>query len=207
MSHTKLRSLHTPQTLYHIIIQHLQEILEPSTQNNHFFHFTIFAGLLPLQWQPTDEITNPSVYHKAPHQWTIKFSPWLTKQGHNLWQLRNRQAHDDQDEQVSDLLLNQKIAKLYRLQDDLSHYDRNIFQQPIEEKYCLTTKQKTEWIEQTTQTVYKCIAEHHQKMTQGQTDIRNFFNSRREAVKKKLKVWVLYSRREYRDKTIKRSFK
>ena len=83
--------------------------------------------------------------------------------------------HEDQEEPVSDLLLNQKIEKLYRLQDDLSHYDRNIFQQPIEEKYRLTNKQKTEWIEQTTQTVYKCIAEHHQNMTQGQTDIRKYF--------------------------------
>ena len=107
-------------------------------------------------------------------------SKWLTQQGYNLWQLRNSQVHDNQDEQVSDTLLNQKIEKLYGLQGELSHFDKALFQQPIENEYKLTNKQKQEWIDQTTQTVYKCIEEHQKNMKQGQSDIRKYFHKSRE---------------------------
>ena len=179
-SHEKLCSLHTPQELQHIIIQHLKELLKPTPPHTHFRHFTIFAVLLPLHWQPSDATQNLPTSFRGPNQWSLSISKWFTQQGNNLWKLRNKQVHDDQEETVADHLLNQKIEKLYRLQDELSHYDKNIFQQPIEEKYRLTNKQKIEWIDQTTQTVYKCIADHHKNMTHGQRDIRQYFTQKKE---------------------------
>ena len=178
MSKEKLNSLHTPPQLYDRIMLHLIELLDPASSSNHFRHFTIFAGLLPSLWQP--DTFNTTSAHRAPHQWTMTVSKWLTQQGYNLWQLRNSQVHDNQDEQVSDTLLNQKIEKLYGLQGELSHFDKALFQQPIENEYKLTNKQKQEWIEQTTQTVYKCIEEHQKNMKQGQSDIRKYFHKSRE---------------------------
>jgi len=63
---------------------------------------------------------------------------------------------------------------LYQLQDEVSHYDRKLLQQPIKERYQLSKKQKIEWIEQTTKTLYHCMVEHHKNMTSGQKDIRQF---------------------------------
>ena len=94
--------------------------------------------------------------------------------------LRNSQVNKDKEEvTTTDLLLNQKIDKLYQLQDEVSHYDRKLLQQPIEERYKLPKKQKIEWIEQTTKTIYQCMADHHKNMTTGQQDIRQFYKTKK----------------------------
>ena len=98
-----------------------------------------------------------------------------------MWQLRNTQAHEDNTEpSTTDVLLNQKIDKLYQLQDEISHYDKNIFHKPIEERYKLNRKQKIDWIDQTTKTLYKCMADHHKNMTSGQKDIRQYFQKQKD---------------------------
>ena len=87
------------------------------------------------------------------------------------------------EDTTTDKMLNQKIEKLYRLQDEISHYDRNLFQIPIEDRYNLSKKQKLEWIDQTTQMVYKSLADHHKHMTQGQTDIRDYFTNTKDDIR------------------------
>ena len=61
------------------------------------------------------------------------------------------------------------------LKHELSAYDKDIFHIPKEERYNMTEHQKQHWIETTTITVYKCIAEQQKKMANGQQDIRKFF--------------------------------
>ena len=72
--------------------------------------------------------------------------------------------------------MNQKIEQLYKLQEELPLRDRAIFETPIEERMEMTDKLKTTWIAETTATVQVSIAEQKQKMSTGQTDIRQFFH-------------------------------
>ena len=57
---------------------------------------------------------------------------------------------------------------------ELSAYDKDIFHIPKEVRYKMTEQQKQHWVDTTTTTVYKCIAEQQQKMSHGQQDIRKF---------------------------------
>ena len=79
-----------------------------------------------------------------------------------------------------ELQLNQKIHHLYNLQDSMSHHDRDIFQCPLDDRLSLSEKQKTRWIEQTTRTAQKSIAEYREKMNTGQTDIRQFLQTKEQ---------------------------
>jgi len=72
-------------------------------------------------------------------------------------------------------LLNQKIQKMYSMQQEINAQDRDIFHLPIEERLQHTKYQKVRWIEQTSATISKCIEDHHQKVTSGQRDICSFF--------------------------------
>ena len=62
-----------------------------------------------------------------------------------------------------------KIEQLYKLQPDLTKHDRKLFDTPIEERYKLSEKIKIQWIEETTKTIQKSIAEQQQKMSTGQS--------------------------------------
>jgi len=78
-----------------------------------------------------------------------------------------------------DYILNHKIDTLYALKNDISHHDRDILQQPVEEIYNLTEKQKSTWIEHTSTTLKKCKEEYTEKIQTGQKDIRTFFKPRK----------------------------
>ena len=69
------------------------------------------------------------------------------------------------------VFLNQKIQNLYSLQTEINTHDRDIFNRPIEDIYQYTDKQKHNWIDQTSRTVYQSIADQQQKLTTGQRDI------------------------------------
>ena len=100
----------TVWVFYSLVEFRNSKIKKPDTS---FHQYTIFAGLLPLEWarkndnQPTMKNTNQQ------RKWALRLSKWLIQQGYNLWQLRNTQAHADTDEPTTtDIILNQKIEKL-----------------------------------------------------------------------------------------------
>ena len=81
-------------------------------------------------------------------------------------------------------MLNKKIHQLYRLQEEISFQDRDIFYQPIENRLQMNEKQKMTWIEQTTKTMKVSMEEHRKKMEDGQKDIRQFFQKQKTKTKK-----------------------
>ena len=177
---TQLTKLKTTTTVHQQILQYLNNLFKDQHTDSTLHPFMIFAGLLPNIWNNNNN-NDPSRKTHNNQRWETQISKWFVQQGHNLWHLRNDQVHDDNDEpNTTDLFLNQKIDKIYKLQEAISHYDKKLFQHPIEERYKLPTKQKMEWIEQTTKTIYQCIADHHKNMMTGQQDIRQFFNKQKK---------------------------
>ena len=89
---------------------------------------------------------------------------------------RNKQIHG-KDEVTSNIhtYLNQRIQQLYQLKNEIGYHDRDMFNQPIEDRYALSEKQKMTWIENTTKTMKVSMEEHNIKQTTGQKDIRQFF--------------------------------
>ena len=129
----QLRELKSTTKVQQQIIQDLTTLLTDQTTDSPFHQYTVFAGLLPLRWAQ-HQVTGSPMLTISQHQWAMKRSKWLVQQGYDLWNLRNSQVHADNDElTTTDLLLNQKIDKLYQLQDEVSHYDKKLLQQPIEE--------------------------------------------------------------------------
>ena len=175
-----LNKLHTSTTFMEKAIPYFHEMINNSTDFDQFKQFTIFAGLLPIAWKieatNNDDTEAPDVLTQQ--QWATKFSAWLTQQGHEVWILRNNQVHN-KEEQTTTIhrTLNQKIRRLYTLQDSIGYNDRDIFATPLEDRLGLTEKQKMAWISQTTNTLKVCMAEYQDKMTTGQKDIRQFLIS------------------------------
>ena len=108
--------------------------------------------------------------------WATQLSSWLTQQGYDLWMARNKQIHG-KDEVTSNIhtYLNQRIQQLYQLKNEIGYHDRDMFNQPIEDRYALSEKQKMTWIENTTKTMKVSMEEHNIKQTTGQKDICQFF--------------------------------
>ena len=74
-----------------------------------------------------------------------------------------------------DQILNQQIQQLYTLQHDVNHRDRNIFNHSLSDLTQKSIAYKTQWIENTRQTVYQCVEDHNEKQKSGQKDIRQHF--------------------------------
>jgi len=167
-----LSTKNTSTEMQHLIYQHIHNLLTNPTQYSHFHHFKIFSGLLPRSWfrPPHKQNNDRTTQNKM-----MKLSKWFVNQGHELWLLRNQQVQATSDTTPNQKRLNQKIAHLYKLQEELPIHDRVLFDTPLEERLELTEKQKITWIDETTATVRVSIAEHKQKMSTGQTDIRQFF--------------------------------
>ena len=177
---TQLQHLNTPPTLQLAIIEEFNNLLNPAIQHATFQPYTLFAGLLPTHWTHQAQQThNDPTIRSTSKYWNTQFSKWITIQGHAVWLLRNQQVHEhDKDKSTMDLHLNQKIRQLYQLQENMSHHDRDIFHRPIEDTIALSEKQKLRWIEQTTRTAQKSIADYREKMNSGQTDIRKYFQTK-----------------------------
>jgi len=108
--------------------------------------------------------------------WATKFRHWLIQQGFELWTQRNTLIHENSSQpSTNHSILNQKISHLYSLQSEVLHHDKDIFDVPINDRYDLTEKQKKIWIEQTTTTVTKSIAEQQVRNHTRQKDICQFF--------------------------------
>ena len=169
-----LQTLQLHSSLQNIIFNHTKILLEDPRNNQRFYQYSLLAGLLPLEWRT---IPSPTMKATQQIQWATKLSKWYMEQGYELWKQCNTTIHEETNESNIHTILNQKIEHLYSLQTELNHKDHDIFHIPIEERYKLHEKQKRIWIETTTHTVNKCIYEHQEKMSTGQTDIRTFLNT------------------------------
>ena len=173
----------------------------PHSQYTEFHHCLHWAGLLPLSWKNaigTQELKS-SNHNITPKQWARKLSNWFVTNGLKAWHHRNSQVITPSQTTTTHIVLNSQITRLYQLQDELPHYDRDLFSIPLEERLEYSEKQKMAWISTTTQTVYKSIEEHQKKMKIGQQDLRQYFLYRK--MNKNEAVWVFFSRRGIRDKT------
>ena len=130
----------------------------------------------------SDFATDPNT-HKNMHQqttWSRQVSTCFLHRGHELWMASNKEVYSNKNNNSTmDYILNQKIDQLFSQENNINYHDRDIFHEPVEEKYNLTEKQKITWIEQTTTTLKKCKEDHQTKMRTGQKDIRQFFESRK----------------------------
>jgi len=174
----KLKQLHTTDELYHRVVNYFTTITTDSANYHHYKHFTVFAGLLPQQW--TQKVCNTDNMNAHQHIWSSNWpdqiGKWLLHQGHTLWNLRNKKIHEkDTTTPPLQTYLNQKIRQLYELQNDIGYHDRDMFQQPLEERLQLSEKQKMTWIDQTTKTMKVSMETYQRLQTTGQQDIRNFF--------------------------------
>jgi len=169
--HKQLILINTPIPLQDEISHHLHQILHDNVQYTHFSHFTLFAGLIPRQWSIQHQ-NNTDLQSSL--QWAMKISKWFTTKGYELWTTRNNQLHNEDSPSPLHQQLNHQIDQLYQLQDEVSPTDRDIFNIPQEERYKLPEIQKKMWIEETRHTIQLSIAEQQEKMSTGQTDIRQF---------------------------------
>ena len=180
--HNQLQHLHTPSELLEQIYNQIQHLITDSLNHQHFSHFNMFAGLIPLYWrhQKIDKNLSHDKNIQQQRTWARQVSTWFLHRGHELWLARNKEAHSTEiTTSTMDYILNQKIDQLYSQANNINYHDRDIFHDPVEEKYKLSEKQKTTWIEQTTKTLKKCTEDHQKKMRTGQKDIRQFFDSRK----------------------------
>ena len=105
----------------------------------------------------------------------------MTQQGYNAWLVRNTQIHQDEESpNTINSYLNNKIRQLYQLQQEVGYHDRDMFSTPLEERLKLPEKQKMAWVSNTTKTMKVSMAEYHDKQTQGQKDIRQFFTNQKQ---------------------------
>ena len=120
----QLTKLKTPTSLTEVICNTFNQLLHDQARYYHFYHFTLFVGLIPSAW---------SVQHKnsastsSTKQWALKISKWLIMQGHELWLTRNQQFNDNDTQSTHHQQLNQQIDQLYQLQEKFSITDRNLF--------------------------------------------------------------------------------
>jgi len=170
----QLQTLNTSSEDQEDIQQNIYNILNDNQQHQHFHHFKMFGGLLPIRWGRTTNNTNGSSKYTL---WQVKMSRWFTQQGHELWLQRNQQNKPQEDNTPLQQRLHQQIQKLYALQDEVPYLDKTLFDTPIEERLQMTDKRQQIWIDETTKTVQKSMAEHTEKMSNGQTDIRQFTQS------------------------------
>ena len=127
----KLQQLKISQELQQHIHHNFTERLENTDQFCTLSDFTIFAGLLPLQWKIQDQQTHASQHTKVNNRWFKQFGIWLTQQSHELWLQRNNTVHKNNTKNTTtDNILNQRIQFLYQLQDQVGHHDRAIFDIP-----------------------------------------------------------------------------
>ena len=172
----QLQKSNTPPKLQQTVITYVTERLKTESTHQHFKHFLIFAGLLPLRWKTQEPIYQKSGKNWNPQTWAKQLGKLLIQHGLEAWVRRNEMLHKNEMNQTTiHNVLNDKIHQLYSLQYELNAHDRDIFHVPKEQRLKMTERQKKHWIDTTTTTVYKCIEEHQQKMKQGQQDIRKYF--------------------------------
>ena len=104
-------------------------------------------------------------------------SRWFTQQGHSLWLRRNEQNTPQEANTSLKQRHQTQIEKLYTLKDEVPYLDKALFEIPIEERLKMPEKIKQIWIEETTKTIQASMAEHAEKMSNGQTDIRQFYTT------------------------------
>ena len=83
-----LQKIQTPITLRDDLYMHLKNILDHDDEYEHFKHFTIFAGLVPISWGEQYSQQSGKTQHQT-HIWLTKLCKWLIQQGHELWIQRN----------------------------------------------------------------------------------------------------------------------
>ena len=170
----QLQSMNLSPTDQAAVQTYVHELLNDSTTYQHFHHFKIFGGLIPRSWGNTTLTKKGLSNHSS---WQFKMSRWFTQQGHSLWLRRNEQNSSQEAPTSLQQRQQKQIEKLYTLQDEVPYLDKAIFETPIEERLKLSEKQKQIWIDETTKTVQASMAEHTEKMSTGQTDIRQYYKS------------------------------
>ena len=173
-----LQKKELPMELRQEITHHFTQLLTTIQTTTSIKNYSLFAGLLPLTWtqgnKKSTTATTPTNIRQS--HWVAPFCQWLTQQGHEAWLVRNKQIHNNDDNNSTiHTYLNQRIQHLYQLQHEIGYHDREMFQQPIEDRYDLPEKQKMTWIENTTKTMKVSMEEFQRKQTTGQKDIRQFF--------------------------------
>ena len=177
---TSVKKYQTPPELSREVNEHFTLILNTTMMTNEFQQYTIFAGLLPTNWAHSQHMNNGQSgdSYNTSARWAAKICYWLTQQGHEVWKARNKQIHKETSATATHEYLNTKIRHLYNLQNEIGYHDRDLFSQPIEERFNLTEKQKMTWLAQTTKTMKISMEAYRKKQETGQKDIQQFFPTR-----------------------------
>ena len=112
-------------------------------------------------------------------EWSVKLACWLIREARALWLSRNDEVHTPDDgRSKAETETLERVRNLYKLGDEISHHDRDIFDEPIEEKLRRPINSLRQWVKITIPTVNKCMRDFKEKLRSKQHDIRNFFKSK-----------------------------
>jgi len=65
------------------------------------------------------------------------------------------------------MLLNQQIQQLYELQQEVNYHDHQLFTLSLEAIQEKSITFKKQWVENTRQTIYKCIDDYQEQQKSG----------------------------------------
>ena len=108
--------------------------------------------------------------------WNEKLCTWVIRESRQVWLTRNQEVHEPDDgHSKSEQALFEQIRRLYDLSDQISHQDRVILDEPIEEKLLRPTQVLQQWVRNTVPVITRCISDFQEKLNTGQRDIRQYF--------------------------------
>ena len=112
--------------------------------------------------------------------WSTKICTWMIREARQLWLTRNAEVYDSEEgsaKKEADII--QQVRKLYQLGGDMSHLDRQIFEEPLDNKLKRPIHTLQQWVKNTIPVANRCIRDFQQRLRTGQHDIRSYF-SRKE---------------------------
>ena len=134
------------------------------------------SGLLDENWSAFQSSSGRGSPSEVDMEWNVKLACWLLREARSLWLARNDEVHtpDDGRSKAEEEILEQ-VRNLYSFGDEMSQYDRAIFDEPIEEKLRRPINSLRQWVKNTIPTANKCMRDFKAKLQSKQHDIRRFF--------------------------------
>ena len=143
------------------------------------------CGLLDENWFALQDAHLRATQHKTKKgdnygmTWATKLSSWLIREARKRWKERCEEVHSREEGTFSKTEREtlEQVRNLYKLQDEVSHHDRDIFAEPLDEKLQKPTQTLQRWIKNTIPTVSRCIRDFRDKLSTRQNDIRKYFKT------------------------------